>query len=57
MSRRLRHRYGRAGSKSCKKVLEDLFEYATGNRGSREGNPYTKPEVLQAARYLKKIDW
>jgi hypothetical protein len=33
---------------SCKKALKDLLEYAVGNRGSREGNPYMKEEVKQA---------
>lgn len=37
-----------------KKALENLLEYTVGNRGSREGNPYMKPEVKTAARLLKK---
>jgi hypothetical protein len=33
-------------------VLRDLVEYAVGNRGSRTGNPYLVPEIIEALRVL-----
>lgn len=50
-SHSLRRHYGHAKA-SCKKVLTDLYQYAVGNRGSREGNPYMKPEVGAARKFL-----
>lgn len=36
-----------------KQALIDLLEFAKGNRGSREGNPYLKPEVKAAVAVLE----
>jgi hypothetical protein len=33
-------------------ALKELLEYAKGNRGSREGNPYFKSEIKRAMRVL-----
>ncbi len=47
----LRRRYGHAKA-TCRKVLTDLYQYAVGNRGSREGNPYLKSDVAAARKFL-----
>jgi hypothetical protein len=35
-------------------ALHELVRYATGNRGSKEGNPYGKKEIENALRVLAK---
>lgn len=61
MRHSLRKRYGRAkvaGVSGCRKALKELLEYAVGNRGSREGNPWMKPQVQAAAIALGEgEDW
>jgi hypothetical protein len=42
-------------AKRCNRLLKNLLAYAVGNRGSREGNPYMKPEVKAAAKALGEI--
>jgi len=37
------------------KVLCDLLEWAKGNRGSKEGNPYLMPEVKAALQHLADL--
>jgi hypothetical protein len=48
-------------NEKCDKVLCDLLEWAKGNRGSKQGNPYAIPEVKQALQYLAakqgRKDW
>lgn len=50
-----------APAKNYKEALQDLLEYAVGNRGTREGNPYGHPEIRQAMKLLAKkqgiADW
>ena len=36
-------------------ALQNLLEWAKGNRGVKEGNPYCKPEVRQALKVLASI--
>ena len=36
-------------------ALQNLLEWAKGNREAREGNPYCKPEVRQALKVLASI--
>lgn len=36
------------------RVLANLVEWALGNRGSRDGNPYMQPPVQEAMKYLAK---
>lgn len=36
-------------------VLKDVLEWAKGNRGSKEGNPYLIPEVKAALNHLAKL--
>jgi hypothetical protein len=35
-----------------RKAFYELYQYSVGNRGSREGNPYLKPEVAKARKLL-----
>ena len=42
----------KATRKQLVQALSELNEYATGNRGSNEGNPYGKPQVRAACRIL-----
>ncbi len=37
------------------KSLASLLEWAKGNRGTREGNPYGKPEVKDGLKTLAHI--
>lgn len=36
--------------------LSNVLEWAKGNRGSRQGNPYTVPEIKEALKFLAKLD-
>ena len=42
-------------SKKTITVLCDLLEWAKGNRGCKEGNPYLIPEVKAALQHLADI--
>jgi len=42
-------------SKKTITVLCDLLEWAKGNRGSKEGNPYLIPEVKAALQHLADL--
>jgi len=36
--------------------LANVLEWAVGNRGSKEGNPYSIPEIKAALKYLAKLE-
>ena len=44
-----------AAAPAMYEALQNLLEWAKGNRGAREGNPYCKPEVRQALKVLASI--
>ena len=45
----------RAAAPAMYDALQNLLEWAKGNRGVKEGNPYCKPEVRQALKVLASI--
>ena len=44
-----------AAAPAMYEALQNLLEWAKGNREAREGNPYCKPEVRQALKVLASI--
>ena len=42
-------------NKKTVKALCDLLEWAKGNRGSKDGNPYMMPEVKAALKHLADL--
>ena len=44
-----------AAAPAMYEALQNLLEWAKGNRGVKEGNPYCKPEVRQALKVLASI--
>ena len=44
-----------AASPDLETSLKNVLEWAKGNRGSKHGNPYCVPEVIEALKVLARI--